>query len=103
MTDRRRAKRTIKRLLITFSNGELEYKGLSSDFSDIGIFIRTRKAFAPGTPVKMILEVDENEKITLTGEVVWAIKTGILDFKNGMGIRLSNVQQSYKDFLEKFE
>ncbi len=104
MTDKRRARRKIKRLFITFSDGVSEHKGISSDFSDTGLFIRTRiNAFDPGTPVNVVLEVDEDRGIKLTGEVVRAIRTGILDFKNGMGIRLTDIPQSYKDFLEELK
>jgi Tfp pilus assembly protein PilZ len=94
-----RAVRKIKRLPITFSDGSVEYTGTSSDFSSTGLFIRTRKAFNPGTSMKMVLEVDESHKIALTGVVARAIKTGVLDFKNGMGIQLTSIPQAYGDFL----
>lgn len=97
----KRAQRKIKRLPITFSDGTVEYQGMSSDFSSTGLFIRTRKAFNPGTSVKMVMEVDENRKIALTGVVARAIKTGVMDFKNGMGIKLTAIPQTYEDFLNE--
>ncbi len=104
MADKRRATRRIKRLFITFSDGVSEHKGISSNFSETGLFIRSRiNAFDPGTPVNVVLKVDEDREIALTGEVVRALRTGIPDFKNGMGIRLSDIPQSYKDFLEELE
>jgi Tfp pilus assembly protein PilZ len=93
--------RKIKRLPITFSDGKVEYNGLSSDFSPSGIFIRTRKAFNPGTHVKMVLEVDKDHKIELTGIVARAIKTGVADFKNGMGIKLTYIPKEYEDFVKE--
>ncbi len=98
---KRIAERRIRRLTITFTDGKMEYSGISSDFSSTGLFIRTRKAFNPGTPVKMLLEVDENRKIELAGVVARAIKTGAMDFKNGMGIKLSYIPQAYEDFLKE--
>ncbi len=97
----KRAKRKIKRLPITFSDGTVEYRGTSSDFSTTGLFIRTRKAFDCGTSVKMVMEVNEDRKIALTGVVARSIKTGVMDFKNGMGIKLTSIPQTYEDFLKE--
>lgn len=99
----KRAPRKIKRLPITFSDGVVEHNGISSDFSSSGLFIRTRKAFDPGTPLKMVLEVDESRKIPLTGVVARAIKTGVLDFKNGMGMMLTSIPKAYEDFLKELD
>ncbi len=98
---KRAADRKKKRLSITFSDGQVENNGMSSDFSSTGLFIRTRKAFNPGTPVTMVLEVDASRKIPLTGVVARAIRTGVVDFKNGMGIRLTSVPQAYEEFLKE--
>lgn len=101
MMAKRGAKRRIKRLPITFTEGTVEYTGMSSDFSSTGLFIRTRKAFNPGTPVKIVFEVDGNHKIELAGVVARAIKTGVMAFKNGMGIKLSYIPKAYEDFLKE--
>jgi Tfp pilus assembly protein PilZ len=98
---RRKKTRKIKRLPITFSDGNVEYAGTSSDFSSTGLFIRTRRAFGPGTSVRMVLEVGENRSIDLKGIVVRAIKTGSMVFKNGMGIKLTNIPQDYKNFAKE--
>lgn len=98
---KRTSDRKKKRLTITFSDGHVENNGMSSDFSSTGLFIRTRKAFDPGTPVTMVLEVAANRKIPLTGVVARAIRTGVMDFKNGMGIRLTSVPQAYEEFLKE--
>jgi len=100
MPDKRIAPRKIKRLSVTFSDGKDEYSGTSSDFSATGLFIRTRKALSPGTSLKIVVELDENRKVTLTGMVVRSIKTGIADFKNGMGIKLTNIPKDYEDFIQ---
>jgi len=92
--------RKTRRLSVSFSDGKGQYSGTSSNFSLSGIFIRTRKAFNPGTSLKMVLELDEHRKIDLTGTVVWATRTGIMDFKNGMGIKLTSAPQAYKDFVK---
>ena len=100
MPDKRIAPRKIRRMPVTFSDGKDEYSGTSSDFSATGLFIRTRKALSPGTSLKIVVELDENRKVTLTGMVVRSIKTGIADFKNGMGIKLTNIPKDYEDFIQ---
>ena len=98
---KRITQRKIRRLSITFSDGNTEYSGTSSDFSATGLFIRTRKALSPGTPIEMVAELDNNRRIPLTGIVVRSIKTGIADFKNGMGIKLTSIPQEYQDFINE--
>jgi hypothetical protein len=62
MADKRKDKRKIKRLHITFTCGENEHKGISSNVSFSGLFIKTRKKFKPSSLVSMILEVKRFKK-----------------------------------------
>lgn len=94
------SKRHTKRLPVVFSNGESEFIGTTSNLSSTGLFIRTRKAFSPGTLLKIVLEVDKDKKINLEGEVVWSLKTGLADFKNGMGVKLKSIPQMYEDLIK---
>jgi uncharacterized protein (TIGR02266 family) len=91
----------IRRFPLTFSDGDREYNGVSSNVSPSGIFIRTRKALPPGTILKIVLEIDGNTKVTLEGEVAWALKTGLSDFRNGMGIEFSHVPEEYEAFIKR--
>jgi len=95
------SKRHTKRLPVLFSSGESEFIGTTSNLSLTGLFIRTRKAFSPGTLLKIILEVDKDKKINLEGEVAWSLKTGIADFKNGMGVKLRNIPQTYEELIKE--
>jgi uncharacterized protein (TIGR02266 family) len=90
-----------RRFPLTFSDGNRENHGVSSNISSTGIFIRTRNALPPGTRLKIVLEVDGDTRIDLEGEVAWALKTGLQDFRNGMGVELSNVSQEYEDLLKR--
>jgi Tfp pilus assembly protein PilZ len=98
--DKRIVPRRIKRLSITFSDGKVERTGTSSDFSETGLFIRTRKPFNPGTNVNIVIEITAGKQIRLEGIVVRAIKTGAMDFKNGMGIKLTTIPEEYKNFVK---
>ncbi len=97
--ERRKAPRKIKRLPIRYSDGQKEHSGISSDFSLEGLFIRTRNALPPGTPLKMVLEIGRNQKINLAGLVIWSVKTGIMDFKNGMGVKITSKPIEYMEFI----
>jgi len=103
MIERRSARRFAKLLPITFRNSEKEYKGVSLDFSSSGLFILTREPFRPGTSVKIGLEVSDKEKIYLSGVVVRSIKTGDMNVKDGMCIKLNEVPFIYHKMLESIE
>jgi len=87
MADKRQiSKRHTKRLQVVFSNGESDFIGTTSNLSSTGLFIRTKKALSPGTLLKIVLDVDKDNKINLEGEVAWSLKTGLMDFKNGWAL-----------------
>jgi Tfp pilus assembly protein PilZ len=101
MADKREAKRKIKRLPVTFSCKTEEYFGISSNISTTGLFIRTRKAFKTGLSVNMVLELDENSKISLSGVISRAkIKTKFETSNCGIGVQLTEASEAYLDFLE---
>jgi hypothetical protein len=47
----------------------------------------------------MVLEVGQNQKINLAGLVIWSVKTGIMDFKNGMGVNITSKPIEYTEFI----
>jgi Tfp pilus assembly protein PilZ len=100
MADKRDSKRKIKRLPITFLCGTKEHRGISSNFSARGLFIKTRKTFKPGLKINLVLEIDENFKIALRGVIVREIKKGYINPFSGIGVALTEIPQAYRDFLE---
>ena len=103
MIERRSTKRFAQALPVAFRNSEKEYRGVSLDFSASGLFILTKEPFSPGTSVEIGLEVSDKEKIHLRGVVVRTIKTGDINIKAGMGIKLNEVPYKYHQFLESVE
>ncbi len=109
--EKRACKRKIKRLNITFSDGNEEYSGISSDFSCNGLFIRTRKGFTEGTILTMKLELEDGKIIPLIGIVKRITKINISSFdissyktssyKNGMGIKLTSIPEEYDNFIKE--
>jgi Tfp pilus assembly protein PilZ len=101
MADKRSTKRRIKRMHIIFSCEGKEFRGISSNVSSTGIFIKTRKKFKTGLYVNMIVDIDENQKMNLNGVIARTKITSKFDrFVNGIGIELTEVPQAYKAFME---
>lgn len=97
--EKRTCRRKIRRLNISFSDGVIEYSGISSDFSCSGIFIRTRKGFREGTILKMEIGMEDGKKLHLTGVVKRTIKTQVSHYKNGMGVEITSAPPEYNNFI----
>jgi hypothetical protein len=95
-----RHKRYTKRLEVTFSSGGLSYRGILSNFSLNGLFIRTNRGFAPNTILNIELIVPDGRICYLKGIVRRTTKTPILTQKNGMGIELTEKDPAYIQFLQ---
>ncbi len=101
MAEKRKTKRKIKRLPVTFSSHGLEFNGFACNLSSAGIFIRTRKPFKPGVPVEVSLHVDNDCKICVRGWSVRATNVGFVYSKNGMGIQLASESEEYRNYLNE--
>lgn len=97
---KRRSKRTIKRLEVKFISGDISYRGITSNLSEYGIFVRTTKGLAPGTVLELKLYLPSGETITLSGNVKRTVKTQLYNVKNGMGIELIDPPLKYTEFLK---
>lgn len=96
---RRQCKRYTKRLETTFSSGGLFFRGISSDLSAGGLFIRTQHGFVPGTIVDVEVYLPNNTVARLKGIVRRTVKTTMPGVKNGMGIELIERDANYLEFL----
>lgn len=97
---RRQCQRYTKRLETIFSSGNLSFRGISSDLSAGGLFIRTQHGFVPGTVVDIEVYLPDNKTSRLKGIVRRSIKTTMPGIKNGMGIELIERDTNYLDFLK---
>ena len=102
MRQRRKHDRFVRRLELEFSSGGRTYRGLSSDFSCSGLFIRTSHAFEPGSVVNITLYLPDLTPANLTGVVRRAIKTPTISLKNGMGIEIASADENYIKFMSGF-
>jgi Tfp pilus assembly protein PilZ len=94
--------RFTKRLEATFSSGGLSYRGILSNISRNGLFIRTNRGFAPGSTVDIELVMPDNKVCRLKGVVKRTTKTPMSSMKNGMGIELTEKDAAYLNFVESF-
>lgn len=97
---RRQCQRYTKRLETTFSAGNLSFRGISSDLSAGGLFIRTQHGFVPNTIVNIEVYLPNNKVSRLKGIVRRSIKTTMPGIKNGMGIELIERDANYLDFIK---
>jgi hypothetical protein len=93
--------RFTKRLEVKFICGGDTYKGILSNLSLNGLFIRTKRVFSPGTAIDIQLMMPDGTSSFLKGIVRWASKTH-LAIKNGMGIELLEKDTTYIDFVKTF-
>jgi hypothetical protein len=100
--DYKRTKRFTKRLEVSFSSGVHSYRGILSNVSVSGLFIRTNRGFAPGTTVDIELMLPDNTVSSLKGIVRRTIKTPVTTMKNGMGVELLYQDAKYQSFIKPF-
>ena len=91
--------RFTKRLEATFSSGGLSFRGILSNISENGVFIRTNRGFAPNTLVDIELVMPDNRISYIKGIVRRTIKTPVTMSKNGMGIELTDTDTTYIKFV----
>ena len=94
--------RFTKRLEVTFSSGNMSFKGILSNVSESGIFIRTNRGFAPGTTVDIQVMMPNETTSNLKGIVKRTVKTPLTAVKNGMGIELTQKDETFLSFVRSY-
>lgn len=101
MKRNRRYPRFIRRLETEFSANNQHYRGISSNFSLGGVFVRTNHAFEPGTDIDLRIHLPDGQISELKGCVKVAFRTPGISLKNGMGIELIVSDDAYRNFIKK--
>ena len=99
-TDKRRHPRFIKRLTATFVVDHQRSRGISSDLSEGGLFIRTSRGLAVNTPIDIELLLSNDRISFLKGVVRRTVRTPISAIKNGMGIEITQKDETFTDFVK---
>jgi len=100
---RRQNRRFTKRLETTFSSGPSKYRGITSDLSSDGIFIRTQHGLTPGSVIDIEIYLPTHALSRLKGIVRRTVKTPLSMLKNGMGVELIERDHNYIEFLKGFD
>ena len=100
MKTRRGHDRFIRRLETEFTAENKNYRGISSDLSISGLFIRTQHAFAPDTLLDIVIHLPDSTDVKLRGKVRRSIKTPVVSIKNGMGIEILENDPRYINFVK---
>lgn len=108
MANKRKHKRYIKRCKTEFASSDRSYRGISSDFSVDGLFIRTLHPLEPDTVIDMTVHLPDGSESSLRGRVARASSTprgrvvGAPSGKaarDGMGVKIIEKDANYLRFL----
>lgn len=100
MKSDRKSDRFIRRLETEFTAEDITYRGISSDFSLTGLFIRTTHPFAPGTAIDITVHLPDGESSRLKGIVRRAFKSPVVGLKSGMGVQITAKDAHYINFIK---
>lgn len=97
---KRQHNRHRRRLETVFTAGTTTQRGITSDISEGGIFIRTMYAFVPGTLLSIEIHLPHGGISRLRGRVKRSIRTPIATFKNGMGVELTEKDAEFINMVK---
>jgi hypothetical protein len=105
--DKRRFRRFTRRCEAEFTAGGVSNRGIASDFSINGLFMRTNHPFAADTVIDIMVHLPDRSVSSLQGKVKRAMKTAlgrvmgtpIKEYKNGMGVELTQKDANYLHFI----
>ena len=97
--DKRKNPRFTKRLEARFVADGERFVAITSNLSEDGLFIRTKRGFAPGSTLDIELMMPDGKVSHLKGIVKRTIKVP-LSIKNGMGVSLLEKDETYIRYLE---
>ncbi|MBI5639985.1 MAG: PilZ domain-containing protein [Nitrospirae bacterium] len=107
MANKREQRRFIKRCEVEFTADNVTVRGISSDFSLTGLFIRTNHPLPPDTVFDMVIYLPDGTPLKLKGKTVRAAKMGtgrvigtpVKSMKNGMGVEIIEKNADYLHFM----
>ena len=100
--NKRKHKRFTKRLEARFIAEGESFVGITSNLSENGIFIRTKRGCPPNRIIDIELVLPDAKVSRLKGIVKRTIRAirGPLSTKNGMGISLLKKDEAYTNYLK---
>jgi hypothetical protein len=93
-------KRFLKRVETEFTADNRIFRGISSNLSVNGLFIRTNHPFVPDTLLDITIHLPGASDVKLKGRVKHSMKTPVVPLKNGMGIEIVVNNPRYVNFIK---
>jgi Tfp pilus assembly protein PilZ len=101
--EKRSRNRVARRLFVRFGPEQAINIGFTGDISLTGVFIKTNTMFAPGSILKMEIELPDSTMLHLSGTVMWAKKVPASMVrhikKSGMGVKIIHPPEEYTKFV----
>jgi hypothetical protein len=97
--NKRKQPRFTKRLEARFIAEGESFVGITSNLSENGLFIRTKKGFAPESILDIELVMPDGKVSLIKGIVKRTVKVPLL-IKNGMGIELLKKDETYMHYVK---
>lgn len=97
--NKRKNPRFTKRLEARFIADGESFVGITSNLSETGLFIRTKRGFAPDSILDIKLIMPDDNTSSIKGIVKRTVKVP-LSIKNGMGIELLEKDETYMRYVK---
>jgi hypothetical protein len=97
--NKRKNPRFTKRLEARFIADGESFVGITSNLSETGLFIRTKRGFAPDSILDIKLIMPDGNTSSIKGIVKRTVKVP-LSIKNGMGIELLEKDETYMRYVK---
>jgi len=93
------ARRRLRSFPVRFGSARPSTDAVTGNLSETGLFISTHEPLAPGTQIRMRLDL-ESAQVALRGLVVWNRERFVLGRPAGMGIRLLDPPAVYVGYVQ---
>lgn len=97
---KRQHERYTKRIETEFIYDGRSFRGISSDLSENGLFLRTRNAAPAGSEISIKLYLPDGRTAHARGIVRRSVKTRSNVVKDGMGLEITEFDDAYANFLK---
>ena len=92
------ALRKMRALPVQFGTGPALFAAMTGNVSESGLFVITLVPFEPGTDLRVLVDLDTGP-LGLKGKVVWNRQRVVLGRPLGMGVRLIEPPEPYREFV----
>jgi hypothetical protein len=103
MAEKRKIKRTLKRLKLRYGVSRASTLAFTEDVSETGVFVRTVNVMGPGVIMQVELFMPDNLPVTFEARVVWSrrVPGSLIHLsKGGMGLVITKFLSGEGKYLD---